>query len=95
LLTNPTSKTQLFEEKIMASIKLSELQVAGSELFQDSESFINDLSDATSLSINGGDGNSSSFGDYGDFGVKYLEYLILGYGVNAVKEAVKSFSHGD
>jgi hypothetical protein len=75
----------------MASIKLSELQVAGSELFQDSESFINDLSDATSLSVNGGDG-SSSFGDYGDFGVKYLEYLILGYGVDAVKYIVKSFS---
>ncbi|BAZ29279.1 hypothetical protein NIES4074_17210 [Cylindrospermum sp. NIES-4074] len=73
----------------MASIKLSELQVAGSELFQDSESFINDLSDATSLSINGGDAN---FQDYGDFGVKYLEYLILGYGVDAIKYIVKSFS---
>ena len=75
----------------MASIKLSELQVAGSELFQDSDSFINDLSDAASLSVNGG-GDSSSFSDYGDFGVKYLEFLVLGYGVDAVKYIVKSFS---
>jgi len=38
----------------MASIKLSELQVAGSELFQDSESFLNEMSDVNSISVYGG-----------------------------------------
>ncbi len=77
----------------MANIKLSELQVTGSELFQDSESFINDLNDAASIAVHGGDGSSSSFGDYGAFGVKYLEYLVDGYAINKIAYVAKSFSH--
>ncbi|MBW4555678.1 MAG: hypothetical protein KME59_07030 [Trichormus sp. ATA11-4-KO1] len=34
----------------MANITLSELHAAGSELFQDSESFLNELSDVDSIS---------------------------------------------
>lgn len=84
----------------MATIKLSELQIAGSELFQDSESFINDLNDAASISVHGGDNSSSSgFSEYGafgaDFGVKFLEYLVNGYAVSTVKEIAKSFSKSD
>ena len=40
----------------MASIKLDQLQSTGSELFQDSESFLNDMSDINSISVNGGFG---------------------------------------
>ncbi|MBD2385179.1 hypothetical protein [Cylindrospermum sp. FACHB-282] len=80
----------------MATIKLAELQIAGSELFQDSESFINDLNDVASVSVHGGY-DSSGFSDYGsfgaDFGFKYLEYLVNGYAVSTVKEIAKSFSH--
>jgi len=38
----------------MASIKISELRPAGSELFQDSESFLNELNDQQELSVLGG-----------------------------------------
>lgn len=39
----------------MANIKISELRPAGSELFQDSESFLNELNDqATSVVFGGG-----------------------------------------
>ncbi|HLO84860.1 MAG TPA: hypothetical protein VK203_07585 [Nostocaceae cyanobacterium] len=73
----------------MASIKLSELN--GAELFQDSESFLNELNDAASLSVHGGD-DSSSFNSYGDYAVKYLEFLVSGYGISTIKEIAKSFS---
>ncbi len=38
----------------MASIKISELRPAGSELFQDSESFLNELSDRETGNLEGG-----------------------------------------
>ncbi|MCC5647543.1 hypothetical protein LC607_32475 [Nostoc sp. CHAB 5824] len=38
----------------MASIKISELRPAGSELFQDSESFLNELNEKETLSLVGG-----------------------------------------
>ena len=75
----------------MASITLSQLNVTGSELFEDSESYLNDMSDAGSISVHGG-GSDSGFGDYGDFGVKYLEYLIGGYAIANIKLIAKSFS---
>ncbi|AFZ27363.1 hypothetical protein Cylst_5338 [Cylindrospermum stagnale PCC 7417] len=82
----------------MATIKLSELQIAGSELFQDSESFINELNDVASVSVHGG-GHDSGFSDYGhfgaDFGKKYLEYLVNGYAVSTIKEIAKSYSESD
>lgn len=82
----------------MATIKLSELNTIGAELFQDSESFIHDMNDATSLNIHGGS-DSSDFSDYGDFsavfGFKYLEYLVNGYAISNIKEVAKSFSDHD
>jgi hypothetical protein len=38
----------------MSSIKLSELRPAGSELFQDSESFLNELGNQEALDVMGG-----------------------------------------
>ena len=38
----------------MASISLSELRPSGAELFQDSESFLNDLTDVESVQVFGG-----------------------------------------
>jgi len=78
----------------MASITLSQLNETGSELFQDSESYLNELNDAGSVSIHGGgSSHSSGFGEYGDFGVKYLEYLVDGYAIASIKHIAKSFSH--
>ena len=42
----------------MAQIKLSELRPAGSELLQDSESFLNELSDRELENVAGAGGNS-------------------------------------
>ena len=39
----------------MAVIKISELRPAGSELFQDSESFLNELNDQEMSTLGGGD----------------------------------------
>ena len=41
----------------MAKIKLSELRPAGLELLQDSQSFLNELSDRELENVVGGDGN--------------------------------------
>jgi hypothetical protein len=76
----------------MASITLSQLNVTGSELFQDSESYLNDLNDASSVAVHGGY-YGGGFGEYGDFGVKYLEYLVNGYAITSIKQIAKSFSH--
>lgn len=75
----------------MASITLTQLNVTGSELFQDSESYLDDLNDASSVAVHGG--YSGGFGEYGDFGVKYLEYLVGGYAIASIKSIAKSFSH--
>ena len=45
----------------MAEIKITELRPAGSELFQDSESFLNELNDQE-MSIVGGTGGGSVAG---------------------------------
>ena len=79
----------------MASITLSQLNVTGSELFQDSESYLNELNDTTSLSVHGGGSDLSGFGEYGGFGVKYLEFLVDGYAIASIKHIAKSFSHDD
>ncbi len=46
----------------MASIKLTELRPAGSELFNDSESFLNELNDQDMSTLLTGGGESSSGG---------------------------------
>ncbi|MDJ0567646.1 MAG: hypothetical protein QNJ53_01240 [Pleurocapsa sp. MO_192.B19] len=43
----------------MAEIKLSELRPAGSELLQDSESFLNELSDRELENVVGGNGEGN------------------------------------
>ncbi len=50
----------------MASIKLTELRPAGSELFNDSESFLNELNDQDmSTLVTGGFGGSSTSWGWG------------------------------
>ncbi|WP_414542887.1 hypothetical protein [Nostoc sp. CCY0012] len=78
----------------MANITLSELHTAGSELFQDSESFLNELSDVDS--INGGSYGGYSHGGYSDISTltKLAEAFVTVYAIGHVTYLAKSFSSG-
>ncbi|MBW4555677.1 MAG: hypothetical protein KME59_07025 [Trichormus sp. ATA11-4-KO1] len=80
----------------MANITLSELHAAGSELFQDSESFLNELSDVDSIS-----GGQLGFGGVTAAQVavsdpktltKLAEAFVYVYGIGHVTYLAKSFS---
>ncbi|WP_341526584.1 hypothetical protein WKK05_29190 [Nostoc sp. UHCC 0302] len=74
----------------MATITLSELHVTGSELFQDSESFLNELSDVDFIS----GGGSSSVSDLSGL-TKLAEAWVYTYGIEHIAYIAKSFSsHG-
>jgi hypothetical protein len=79
----------------MANIKLSELNIAGSELFQDSESFLNDMSDVDNILVQGG--AASTIGQLIDYSIKSKEFVLLGYAMDTVVSLAKSFSghYGD
>ncbi|MGF1933819.1 MAG: hypothetical protein RM347_005390 [Nostoc sp. ChiQUE02] len=84
----------------MASIALSQLNTTGSELFQDSESFLNDLNNVDSITIYGGqDADVSNVADGVEpllqFGVKGQEFALLGFGANLTAHIIKSFSEAD
>lgn len=66
----------------MASIKVAELRPAGSELFQDSESFMNELNEMDTLSVHGG--NDSKYSGYDLFAhYNYAAYKDhLAYDIN-------------
>ncbi|MBC1223471.1 hypothetical protein GNF10_10950 [Nostoc sp. UCD121] len=85
----------------MASIALSQLNTTGSELFQDSESFLNDLNNVDSITIyGGGDGGDVSNVSEGiepllAYGIKGQEFALLGFGASLTAHIVKSFSESD
>ncbi|MCZ2201004.1 hypothetical protein [Cylindrospermopsis raciborskii] len=73
----------------MASIKLGQLQTTGSELFQDSESFLNEMSDINSISVYGG--GSYDFSDMSIF-TKLAEAFVNTYGIGHIAYLAKSYS---
>jgi hypothetical protein len=75
----------------MANIQLSELNPAGSELFADSESYLNDLSLADATVVHGGAG--TNFIPYLDIGTKFLQFALTGYGVQNVVSLVGGYSN--
>ncbi|OCQ92986.1 hypothetical protein BCD64_08540 [Nostoc sp. MBR 210] len=84
----------------MANITLSELNVAGFQFFQDSESFLNDLSDVDMSAAYGGN-NSNSY-DYGygsDSYISVFNKLIEGfvnvYAIQHIFSLATSFSKSD
>ncbi|MEH2149829.1 hypothetical protein [Nostoc sp.] len=85
----------------MASIALSQLNTTGSELFQDSESFLNDLNNVDSITIYGGGGGSdvSSVAEGLDpllaYGIKGQEFGLLAFGASLTAHIVKSYSDTD
>ncbi|MBE8988353.1 hypothetical protein [Nostoc sp. LEGE 12450] len=85
----------------MASIALSQLNTTGSELFQDSESFLNDLNNVDSITIYGG-GDDGDVSDVAEgiepllgYGAKGLEFGLLGFGASLTAHIAKSFSGAD
>ena len=77
----------------MASIKLSQLQANGSELFQDSESFLNEMNDVDTISIQGGSG--SGIHDLVYYSIKGQEFILLGFAIDNVVSLAKSFSYSN
>ncbi|MHC0064733.1 hypothetical protein ACWATR_17835 [Nostoc sp. UIC 10890] len=77
----------------MAQITLSELYLTGSELFQDSESFLTELNEMNSIAVHGGQGEG--YDDFLTYGEKGFEFSILGLGINNVVSLAKSFSDAD
>ncbi|MDB9374279.1 hypothetical protein [Nodularia sphaerocarpa] len=76
----------------MANITLSELNNAGVELFQDSESFLNELKDVDSIS-----GGSTSVQPYvSDMSTltKLAEAFVTTYAIGHVTYLAKSISYG-
>ncbi|WP_138499053.1 hypothetical protein [Nostoc sp. PA-18-2419] len=80
----------------MANIALSQLNTTGSELFQDSESFLNDLNNVDSITIYGGGSDVSNVAEGLDpllaYGVKGQEFGLLAFGASLTAHIVKSFS---
>ena len=78
----------------MANIKLSELHAAGSELFHDSESFLNEFSDVDSIS--GGQVTVATGATYvasnASTLTKLAEEFVITYAVEHVTILAKSFS---
>jgi hypothetical protein len=84
----------------MSTIAVSELNNAGIQLFEDSESFLNDLSDIDSGSVNGGNGGANGGANVGDGGdvsnptalTKLTQAFVTVYGIGHVANIAKSFS---
>ncbi|GAX34667.1 hypothetical protein [Nodularia sp. NIES-3585] len=74
----------------MANITLSELNNAGVELFQDSESFLNELKDVDSIS---GGSTSGYVSDISTL-TKLAEAFVFTYSIGHVTYLAKSFSYG-
>ncbi|MEA5516630.1 hypothetical protein [Nodularia sp. UHCC 0506] len=82
----------------MANIKLSELNATGSELFLDSESFLNELNEVDSITGGSTSGQGYGHGYERVSGIstltKLAEAFVTVYAIGHVTELAKSFSHG-
>jgi hypothetical protein len=76
----------------MAFIAVNELHTTGSALFQDSESFLNELNNVDESIYGGGDGYSSATAGVLDYGIKGFEFGAITFGIDAIGHLVKSFS---
>ncbi|KZL48119.1 MULTISPECIES: hypothetical protein [Cyanophyceae] len=77
----------------MANITLSELNNAGAELFQDSESFLNELRDVDSISGGSTDIYTGHVSDLSTL-TKLAEAFVFTYSIGHVTYLAKSFTSG-
>ncbi|UKP00442.1 hypothetical protein [Nostoc sp. UHCC 0870] len=75
----------------MAFIAVNELRASGAELFQDSESFLNELNNLDD-SIHGGGNYSQGTNGVLDLAVKGFEFGVITYGIDAIGHMARSFS---
>lgn len=73
----------------MAKIKISELRPAGSELLQDSESFLNELSDHDLENVVGGDSGDSIHSAASQVSVSVASHVEGGLNILLQRSAVK------
>ncbi|MCF4966887.1 hypothetical protein [Nostoc sp. CMAA1605] len=76
----------------MAFIAINELRATGAELFQDSESFLNDLNNLDNSVAGAGDDYSNSTGAVLGLVEKGFEFGVIGLGINGIVHLAKSFS---
>ncbi|HIK07670.1 MAG TPA: hypothetical protein IGS40_23775 [Trichormus sp. M33_DOE_039] len=76
----------------MAFIAVNELRTTGSELFLDSESFINELSNLDDTVHGGGNDYSNSTNGVLDLAVKGFEFGVITYGIDAIGHLGNSYS---
>ncbi|MBD2252257.1 hypothetical protein [Nostoc parmelioides] len=75
----------------MAFIAVKELQATGAELFQDSESFLNELNSLDN-SVHGGGEYSNTTNGVLDLAQKGFEFGVITYGIDAIGHLAKSYS---
>ncbi|HIK07666.1 MAG TPA: hypothetical protein IGS40_23755 [Trichormus sp. M33_DOE_039] len=76
----------------MAFIAVNELRATGSELFQDSESFLNELNNLDDSVHGGYDNYSKTTNGVLDLAVKGFEFGVITYGIDAIGHLAKSYS---
>ncbi|WP_066383666.1 hypothetical protein [Anabaena sp. CA = ATCC 33047] len=76
----------------MAFIAVNELRATGSELFQDAESFLNELNNLDDSVHGGGYGYSGATNGVLDLAEKGFEFGVITYGIDAIGHMAKSFS---
>ncbi|ALF52686.1 hypothetical protein ACX27_07210 [Nostoc piscinale CENA21] len=74
----------------MVKMNVSAINPVGSELFTDSENFLEDLTDTEAMAVQGGEG--ALFLPYIAFGQKFLEYSVNGFAIANIASIAKSFS---
>ncbi|WP_066380888.1 MULTISPECIES: hypothetical protein [unclassified Anabaena] len=74
----------------MANINVFESHNVGSELFIDSENFLQDLNDENAMAVQGGQGDG--FPQYLNYGQKFLEYGLNGFAINNIVSIVKTYT---
>ncbi|MBH8563637.1 hypothetical protein I8748_15805 [Nostoc sp. CENA67] len=79
----------------MSTIAVYELHNTGLQLFEDSESFLNELSDADSTSINGGTGHNGGDVSNPTALTKLAEAFVYVYAISHIDTIAKSFSGGN
>ena len=83
----------------MANINLSELKATGSELFQDSESFLNEFNDIDFVSGGGSSASDSGAAPYNPVSgistlTKLAEAFVATYAIGHITGLAKSWSYG-
>ncbi|MGH1395367.1 MAG: hypothetical protein ACRAVC_15245 [Trichormus sp.] len=78
----------------MAFITVNELRATGAELFQDSESFLNELNNFDDAVHGGGQDYSNGTAGVISLLEKGFEFGVITYGIDGVNHLARSYSSG-